>query len=129
MKEVELETELFLTLKKDGDRITEQYPPSEDLQATLSSLHDRWHGYVGSLNDRCDELMGFQGLWRDYEGKVKELLSWIMSEAESFSAEVTTKGDKGVEDHIASCKVGGHAHACSTCMRYILHDYIIYIII
>ena len=29
-----------------------------------------------------------------------------MDEANKFSKEVTTKGDKGIEDHIESCKVG-----------------------
>ena len=38
---------------------------------------------------------------------MKDLLEWIMDEANSFSKEVTTKGDKGIEDHIESCKVGG----------------------
>ena len=34
-----------------------------------------------------------------------DLLSWIMDEANRFSKEVTTRGDKGIEDHIESCKV------------------------
>ena len=36
---------------------------------------------------------------------MKELLNWIMSEADSFSKDVTTRGDKGVADHVITCKV------------------------
>ena len=43
--------------------------------------------------------------WDKYERDVKNLLNWIMSEANRFSSEVTTRGDKGIEDHIESCKV------------------------
>ena len=37
---------------------------------------------------------------------MKELLNWVSTEAEDFSKEVTTEGDKGIEDHIESCRVG-----------------------
>jgi len=41
-----------------------------------------------------------------YERTVSGLLDWVMTEAETFAREVTTRGDKGVEDHIQSCEVG-----------------------
>ena len=41
-----------------------------------------------------------------YEQTVSELLDWVMTEAENFAKEVTTRGDKGVVDHIDSCEVG-----------------------
>ena len=40
-----------------------------------------------------------------YERTVSGLLDWVMTEAETFAREVTTRGDKGVEDHIQSCEV------------------------
>jgi len=43
--------------------------------------------------------------WVAYEQTVSELLDWVMTEAEKFAADVTTRGDKGVEDHIESCEV------------------------
>ena len=46
-------------------------------------------------------------LWEQYEKNVKELLGWIISEADSFSKDVTTPGDKGVVDHIETCQVSG----------------------
>ena len=36
---------------------------------------------------------------------MSELLDWVMTEAEKFAEEVTTRGDKGVVDHIKSCEV------------------------
>ncbi len=36
---------------------------------------------------------------------MKDLLGWIMSEADGFSKDVTTPGDKGVIDHMETCKV------------------------
>ena len=54
---------------------------------------------------RCDQLLGLLDYWQRYEKEVKDLLSWIMDEANKFSKEVTTRGDKGIEDHIESCKV------------------------
>ena len=36
---------------------------------------------------------------------MSELLDWVMTEAEKFAKEVTTRGDKGVVDHIKSCEV------------------------
>ena len=38
---------------------------------------------------------------------MKELLGWIMAEAESFSKDVTTYGEKGIIDHMETCKVRG----------------------
>ena len=58
-----------------------------------------------SLSHRCDKLLGLLDYWQRYEKEVKDLLSWIMDEANKFSKEVTTRGDKGIEDHIESCKV------------------------
>ena len=43
--------------------------------------------------------------WVTYERTVSELLDWVMTEAEKFAKEVTTRGDKGVVDHIKSCEV------------------------
>lgn len=43
--------------------------------------------------------------WVAYEQTVSELLDWVMTEAEKFAADVTARGDKGVEDHIKSCEV------------------------
>ena len=57
--------------------------------------------------ERSEELLGIKELWEKYEGEVKKLLNWIMAEADKFSTEVTTLGDKGIEDHIMSCKVRG----------------------
>lgn len=45
-------------------------------------------------------------MWNHYEEEVKQLLGWIMSEADSFSKDVTTYGDKGVVDHMETCEVG-----------------------
>ena len=45
--------------------------------------------------------------WVEYEKAVSELLDWVMTEAENFAREVTTRGDKGVSDHITSCEVSG----------------------
>ena len=39
-----------------------------------------------------------------------------MEEAEKFSCEVTTRGDKGIEDHIMSCKVGEWER--ESCVQY-----------
>ena len=41
------------------------------------------------------------------EGEVKTMLSWIMSEAESFSKDVTTYGEKGIVDNMEMSKVRG----------------------
>ena len=57
-------------------------------------------------HSRSDELLGLADLWRRFETEVKELLNWVSTEAEGFSKEVTTEGDKGIEDHIESCRVG-----------------------
>ena len=46
--------------------------------------------------------------WVTYERTVSELLDWVMTEAERFAKEVTTRGDKGVVDHIKSCEVSTH---------------------
>ena len=72
-----------------------------------SSLSDNYHSYVTCvyLSCRCDKLLGLLDYWQRYEKEVNDLLSWIMDEANRFSKEVTTQGDKGIEDHIESCKV------------------------
>lgn len=58
------------------------------------------------LGNRWLELVGLQVYWKQYEGKVKEFLSWVMDEAKRFSSEVTSgDGEKGVADHMESCKV------------------------
>ena len=53
----------------------------------------------------ADRLFSLTTRWDEYERDVKNLLNWIMDEANRFSGEVTTQGDKGIEDHIESCKV------------------------
>ena len=73
----------------------------------MSSLHNQWAGHVAKMVERSEELLGIQEMWEKYEGEVKKLLNWIMAEADKFSSEVTTLGDKGIKDHIMSCKVRG----------------------
>ena len=58
-----------------------------------------------TLHSRCQELLALLELWDHYEKDVKELLGWIMDEANSFSKDVTTKSDKGIVDHMETCKV------------------------
>ena len=74
----------------------------------------------------ADRLFSLTTRWDEYERDVKNLLNWIMDEANRFSGEVTTQGDKGIEDHIESCKV--HVvhvvlHVVYTCCttRYMLY--------
>ncbi len=59
--------------------------------------------------------MSLQQKWEKYEGEVKELLEWIMSEADSFSKDVTTYGEKGIVDHMETCKVCTCVDTCGTC--------------
>ena len=61
--------------------------------------------HTHTVHFRCDKLLGLLDYWQRYEKEVKDLLGWIMDEANSFSKDVTTQGDKGIEDHIESCKV------------------------
>jgi len=112
MRDCEQQTDQYSDLYCHGNRLAARYKPSDTLDAMMSSLHDRWVGYVGQLGERCEELLGIQELWTKYEKEVKELLNWIMAEAEKFSSEVTTQGDKGIEDHITSCKVGKYGCLC-----------------
>ena len=60
---------------------------------------------MSKLFGHSDKLYCLAAKWDKFEIDVKNLLNWIMSEANRFSEEVTCKGDKGVEDHIQSCKV------------------------
>ena len=60
---------------------------------------------MAQFGERSEELLRIQKQWEEYEKGVNGLLSWIMEEAEKFSREVTTRGDKGIEDHIMLCKV------------------------
>ena len=61
--------------------------------------------FVSKLFVHLAKLHSLAMKWDGYERDVKNLLNWIMSEANRFSGEVTSRGDKGVEDHIHSCKV------------------------
>ena len=61
---------------------------------------------MAQLCAHSDKLNSLAGQWDHFERDVKNLLNWIMDEANRFSGEVTTQGDKGIEDHIESCKVG-----------------------
>ena len=61
---------------------------------------------------RCHELLGLLELWEEFEKVVKELLGWIMCEADSFSKDVTTRGDKGIVDHMDTCQVRKLSYFC-----------------
>ena len=59
-----------------------------------------------SLDERWLQIKGLQGYWTDFEKQVGEFLNWVTEEAKRFSSEVTsTDGEKGVSDHMLSCKV------------------------
>ena len=66
---------------------------------------ERWEKFVGDLIGHLDYLLDLRTKWYTYEGEVKGLLEWIMSEAEDFSKDVTTYGEKGIKDHLDSCSV------------------------
>ena len=106
MHECEQQTDQYSDLYCHGNRLSAKYKPSDTLDAMMSSLHNRWVGHVAQFGERSEELLRIQEQWEEYEKGVNGLLSWIMEEAEKFSCEVTTRGDKGIEDHIMSCKVG-----------------------
>ena len=57
--------------------------------------------------------------WVTYEQTVSELLDWVMTEAERFDKEVTTRGDKGVVDHIKSCEVSNCYKSCFQLYTYV----------
>lgn len=105
MNECEQQTDQYSDVYCDGNRLSAKYKPSETLDAMMSTLHHRWVGHVAQFGERSEELLRIQEQWEEYEKGVNGLLSWIMEEAEKFSREVTTRGDKGIEDHIMSCKV------------------------
>ncbi len=106
MREIEQQTDQYNGLYNRGNELCAKYKPSDYLETLMSSLHHRWEGFVWyCLGGRCEELLELQHGWGEYEAEVKGLLNWIISEAQRFSKEVTTRGDKGVEDHIESCKV------------------------
>ena len=60
---------------------------------------------MSKLFGHSEKLHSLAEKWDMFEREVKNLLNWIMSEANRFSGEVTNRGEKGVEDHIQSCKV------------------------
>ena len=66
--------------------------------------------FVSKLFAHFEKLHSLATRWDKYEHDVKSLLNWIMSEANRFSGELTTQGDKGIEDHILSCKVSIVTH-------------------
>lgn len=105
MNECEQQTDRYSDVYCDGNRLSAKYKPSETLDAMMSTLYHRWVGHVAQFCERSEELLRIQKQWEEYEKGVNGLLSWIMEEAEKFSREVTTCGDKGIEDHIMSCKV------------------------
>lgn len=105
MRECEQQTDQYSDLYCHGNHLAAKYKPSDALDAVMTSLHNRWAGHVTQMGERSEELLGIHELWEKYEGEVKKLLNWIMAEAERFSCEVTTLGDKGIKDHIGSCKV------------------------
>lgn len=107
MREIEQQTDQYSEVYRHGNKLAAKYKPSDPLDDMMSSLHHRWVEFVGQCGARCEELLGTQELWQRYEKEVKELLNWVISEAQSFSKDVTTTGDKGIEDHITSCKVRG----------------------
>ena len=106
MHECEQWTDQYSDLYCHGNHLSAKYKPSDTLDAMMSSLHNRWVGHVAQFGERSKELLRIREQWEKYEKGVNGLLSWIMEEAEKFSCEVTTCGDKGIEDHIMSCKVG-----------------------
>lgn len=58
------------------------------------------------LDERWLVIKGLQGYWVDFECRVGGFLNWVTEEAKTFSREVTsTEGEKGVVDHMRSCKV------------------------
>lgn len=105
MRECEQQTDQYSDLYCHGNCLAAKYKPSDALDVLMTSLHNRWAGHVTQMGERSEELLGIQELWEKYEGEVKKLLNWIMAEAERFSCEVTTLGDKGIKDHIGSCEV------------------------
>ena len=62
--------------------------------------------------------------WVTYEQTVSELLDWVMTEAETFAKEVTTRGDKGVVDHIKSCEVSNFSFCLFVCLCVLLYLFI-----
>ena len=112
MREIEQETDRYSTVRCHGNKLSSQYKPSDTLDKMMSSLHQKWDDFIGQLGERCQELLGIQELWTRYEAEVKDLLNWIMAEAEKFSRDVTTQGDKGIEDHIESCRVCIYVYMC-----------------
>ena len=97
MRECEQQTDQYSDLYCHGNCLAAKYKPSDALDAMMTSLHNRWAGHVTQMGERSEELLGIQELWEKYEGEVKKLLNWIMAEAERFSCEVTTLGDKGIK--------------------------------
>lgn len=106
MREMETHTEDYCVLVPKGNELMEEYQPNDWLAAVMQGTKDKWFGFVDKLCERQCELVSLLKLWEHYEGEVKELLSWIMAEADSFSKDVTTFGDKGIVDHMETCKVG-----------------------
>ena len=70
--------------------------------------------FVSQLREHLDKLHSLATRWDRFECDVTNLLNWITNEANRFSGEVTTQGDKGVGDHIESCKElsGGEEGEC-----------------
>jgi hypothetical protein len=105
MREMEQHTEEYGQLRSLGNRLATKYKPSDALDEMMSSLHHQWEEFVSKLFGYLEKLHSLARKWDGYERDVKNLLNWIMSEANRFSEEVTSRGDKGVEDHIQSCKL------------------------
>ena len=105
MNEIEQQTDQYSDVYLHGNKLSALYKPSDSLDAMMSALHHRWEDYAAQLFGRCDELLERQTKWASYEKEVKDLLNWIIEEADSFSRDMTTTGDKGIVDHIESCKV------------------------
>lgn len=105
MREREQQADKYCSVRCLGNSIASRYKPSDTLDTTMQELQERWEGFVGDLIGHLDRLLVLRTEWLKYEGEVKGLLEWIISEADSFSKDVTTYGDKGIEDHINSCQV------------------------
>ena len=105
MREREQQAHQYSEVYCHGNSIASKYKPSDTLDATMAGLQERWEKFVGDLIGHLDRVLDLRTKWYTYEGGVKGLLEWIMSEAEDFSKDVTTYGEKGIKDHLDSCSV------------------------
>ncbi|XP_065895085.1 uncharacterized protein [Dysidea avara] len=101
---IEVKVEEFNTLKENSAPLLQKYPPSDWLEGKMKEITDKWDALWKCCGDHQSHLEKLLDQWVTYERTVSGLLDWVMTEAETFAKEVTTRGDKGVEDHIHSCE-------------------------